>query len=110
MITAHSRVPDICPPKGHFRGDLGLNYRGVGQTRTMEIAKKPSGLPRLVRITPTVRITRIAQKTDFFDRNCNLFFYKKLSTDSAPSIILIRFGKLDFGGLELKKVQKYSKN
>ena len=52
-------------------------YRGVGQTRTMEIGKKPSGLPRLVRITPTVWITEIVPKTDFsFDIPDNFFLQK----------------------------------
>ena len=52
------------------------NYRGVGQTRMIEIVKKPSELPRPVRITPTVWITQIVPKTDFPFEIANYFLQK----------------------------------
>ena len=33
-----------------------INYRGVGQTRTMEIAKKSSELAQPVRVSPTMPV------------------------------------------------------
>ena len=87
---------------------IGFLYRGVGQTRMMEIVKKPSGLPRPVRITPTVRITSIIPKTDFLLEISNYFFTKDLAQLPSLLLYLIRTLKLELGGLKLKKLQKYS--
>ena len=83
----------------HF--NASRSYRGVQRIRTMKIVKKPSGLPRLVRITPTIRITQIVPKTDSYIRNSKLFFYKRPNRASASSLILILFVKFDLGGIEL---------
>ena len=45
----------------------------------MEIIEKPSELPRLIRITPTIRITQIVPKTDFSFEIPNYFFTKDLA-------------------------------
>ena len=63
----------------NFSKSDNLTYRGVGQTRTMEIVEKLFGLPLPVRITPTVRITPNVPKTDFLFEISNYFFTKELS-------------------------------
>ena len=83
-------------------------YRGVGQTRTMEIVKKPSELPRPVRITPTIRITQIVPKTDFSFEISNYFFTKDLVQLPNLLLYLILSLKFELGGLKLKKIQKYN--
>ena len=75
----------------------------------MEIAKKPSGLPRPVRITPTVRINQILSKT-FSIEIPRYFLTNDLGQLPHLAYYLFSKSKLDLADLELKKYKNEIRN